>query len=267
LILGKTFKLFHKQNDFVEIEFEDGVKIKTDLLIGADGIHSRLRSILLPYVAPSFAGYTSWRAVVEREPFTFTGSEFSETWAPEGRFGIVPLAGNKIYWFACINSKLNDQNFKDFKVADLISNFRDFHPMIKETLELTKDSDLIHNDILSLPPLSQFAFDKVLLLGDAAHATTPNLAQGACQAIEDAVFLSKCLLKYPDNGEKAFLKYEELRLKRTREITKLSSTLGRVSQMDNPFLCKVRDHLFRMIPESVGKKQMRFLFDIDFSVN
>ncbi len=107
----------------------------------------------------------------------------------------MPLAHNKIYWFACINAKAQDEKIKAFRVADLAAHFKDFHAPIPQILQETKDEHLLWNNINDLQPIHQFAFGNIVLIGDAGHATTPNMGQGACQAIEDAIVLADELSK------------------------------------------------------------------------
>lgn len=264
LYLGHTFKSLKQTNDKVEVEFENGRKVLTDFLIAADGIHSGVRKALVPDLKPRYSGYTCWRAVIDKTPINFMDDNFSETWGGGGRFGIVPLSQNKIYWYACINASQGNSDLKNFQTIDLAKIFRSFHHPINEIISLTNNSQLIHNDIIDLPPLSQFAFGRVVLIGDAAHATTPNMGQGACQAIEDALVISKCI---GGKGEvKASLKkFEHQRLKRTRKITETSWRIGKIAQLQNPILCKIRDTALRLLPRSFNDRQLRFLYDIDFN--
>jgi 2-polyprenyl-6-methoxyphenol hydroxylase-like FAD-dependent oxidoreductase len=187
----------------------------------------------------------------------------SETWGTDGRFGIVPLAGNKIYWFACINAGQNDPVLPQFKMTDLQRVFRHFHEPVVSILENTRDADLIWNDISDLKPIPHFAFGNVVLVGDAAHATTPNLGQGACQAIEDAVVLADELSRHSDPAE-AFAAFERRRLRRTHFIVNTSRKLGTIAQLSQPWLAGLRNTFFRLLPESVNERQMRTLLEVDF---
>src|SRR5690606_20169834 len=109
----------------------------------------------------------------------------SETWGSKGRFGMTPLVGNKIYWYACINATENNTQYKNYTVNDLRHNFASYHQPVAQILDGTKNEQLIWNDIIDIEPLQHLAFGPILLIGDAGHATTPNMGQGACQAIED----------------------------------------------------------------------------------
>lgn len=252
---------FQYIQDKIEVSFEDGTSHLTDYLIVADGIHSAIRKQLLPTSHPRYAGYTCWRAVIDNNDLDI--SESSETWGRKGRFGIAPLANRQLYWFACINAPQDSPEMKAFDVKDLWENFRGYHQPVPDILEKTLDEQLIWNDIIDLEPLAQYAFGKVLLIGDAGHATTPNLGQGACQAIEDAVVLADEIAACPDI-QNAFQAFEKRRLKRTHYITNTSWQLGRIAQMDSPFLSYLRNIAFRALPSRLKEKQMDKVFRTDF---
>ena len=119
------------------------------------------------------------------------------------------------------------------------------------------------NDIVDFEPVQRFAFGQVLLLGDAAHATTPNMVQGACQAIEGAAILGKTMSQHSDPVA-AFRAFEQKRLKRTALIVNRSWTLGKVAQLQNPVLASLRNLAMRLVPESMNERQVRELLDVDF---
>ena len=250
------------KEDSVIVSFQDGSIHETDFLIIADGIHSKIRKQLLPNTEPRYSGYKCWRAVIDNSTLNLT--ETSETWSTVGRFGIAPLADHKIYWFACINSPQNNDAKKQFKVAELQNHFKAFHEPIPTILKHTKNENLIWNDIIDLKPIKQYAFDNVVLIGDAGHATTPNMGQGACLAIEDAVILADELNNNSDI-KIAFKQFEKRRLKRIHYIVNTSWEIGKLAQTENKLLASIRDFVFRHIPESVNEQQLKTIYDVDFT--
>ena len=261
---GKRATGFEKLCDNThEIHFADGSTHRTDCLIVAEGIHSAIRRQLLPNSEPRYAGYTCWRAVIEAPKDLAELSVASETWGVDGRFGIVPLTGDKIYWFACVNARQNDPVMRAVKVADLQRLFQKFHPAVRVILENTRDADLLWNDIIDFKPIKKFAFGNIVLIGDAAHATTPNMGQGACQAIEDAVILADELGKHSEPAA-AFSAFERRRLNRVHFVVNNSWRLGKIAQMSQPWLVGLRNTLFRLVPESMNERQLRVLLEVDF---
>jgi 2-polyprenyl-6-methoxyphenol hydroxylase-like FAD-dependent oxidoreductase len=260
---GKLCVDFTQDHSGVTIIFNDGDIVRADCLIAADGIHSVIRQKLVPSSQPRYAGYTCWRAVIEGQPQDFDATQATETWGLNGRVGIVPLSKNRIYWFICKNAPYQDVRQSKFTIENLQQEFTEFHDPIPQILEMTKNSQLIHNDIIDIKPIKNFAFGKVVLSGDAAHATTPNLGQGACQAIEDAVILANCIEKYK-TIEEAFRIFESKRIHRTTKIVNTSWNLGKIAQLENVWFYKIRNTLLRLVPASVNSKQLHFLYDVDF---
>ncbi|HLW18764.1 MAG TPA: FAD-dependent monooxygenase [Cyclobacteriaceae bacterium] len=258
---GKRAVSVTQNKNEIQIAFQDGKIHATDFLIVADGIHSPIRKSLIPSSIPRYAGYTCWRAVVDGTDFDL--QEAYETWGLRGRFGYVPLSGNRLYWFACINAPQQSSSMEQFRVKDLFRHFNNFHSPIPDIISITKDQDLIWSDISDLKPLKQYAFGRIVLIGDAAHATTPNLGQGACMAIEDAVILANEMGK-KGNYEEAFKSYEKRRLKRTHNIIKKSRTLGRIAHIENALFASMRNLLLRSMPSSLNDKQLKELYNIDF---
>ncbi|MCK6692384.1 MAG: FAD-dependent monooxygenase [Thermoanaerobaculia bacterium] len=261
LHVSKSALRVEQNGDKATLYFQDGSSHETDYLIVADGIHSPIRRQLAPGSTPRYAGYTCWRGVIDNPGLNLTGA--TETWGREGRFGIVPLAGDKIYWFACVNAPQNDPAMRAVGTADLERIFAKFHDPVPAILRHTPTDSLLWNDIIDLKPIPRFAFGNIVLIGDAAHATTPNMGQGACQAIEDAVILADELALRADPAA-AFAAFESRRLKRTHYIVNNSWTLGKIAQWSNPLLVSLRNMLFRLVPESANERQLKTVLEVDF---
>ncbi|MBL7852611.1 MAG: FAD-dependent monooxygenase [Cyclobacteriaceae bacterium] len=262
VINGKSAVGVSQDSEGVSVSFSDGTSAKADYLIAADGVHSVVRQSLLPGSAPRYAGYTCWRAVTDGLPEGMNPDEMSETWGRGRRFGVVPLTGNRVYWFATLNAPPNDPAMRAARRNELRQFFDGFHFPIPQLLDMTRDDQIIWNDIIDLKPINRFAFGRMVLIGDAAHATTPNLGQGACMAIEDAATLANALEDY--EPEIAFRKFESFRIRRTTQIVNQSWNLGRIAQLENPLLMRLRNGIFRLLPESMIHAQLRDLYTVSF---
>ena len=162
-----------------------------------------------------------------------------------------------MYWYALTDSDrviAEDINLKEF--------FTEFHPDILNIISATPKEQIFVSEIKDLKPIQKWQNGNACLIGDAAHATTPNLGQGACQAIEDAYVLGKLLDKGVELGA-AFKEYEVLRRKKSDMIVKTSWMLGKVAHWRHPFLVWLRNLSFKMTPKSVSEKQLDNIFKIN----
>lgn len=181
LQLGARFVAFEQDENGVTVSFADGQQVRGHLLIGADGIHSSILQQLFPQSIQRYAGYTAWRGVAAAVP-----QMIGEFWGRGLRFGIVPLSRERVYWFASCNAPENATEAPEGRREELLAMFKGWHPAITTLIEETSVEEILRNDIYDLKPLSHWSEGRVVLLGDAAHAMTPNMGQGACQALEDA---------------------------------------------------------------------------------
>jgi 2-polyprenyl-6-methoxyphenol hydroxylase-like FAD-dependent oxidoreductase len=261
LLLGKRARGVTRGTDRVTVTFEDGESITADYLVAAEGIHSVVRKNVLPDSRLRYSGYTCWRGITVAPVEGI--NEAYETWGGNGRFGYVPVGDNRVYWYACVNAAADDPVLKRYTVNDLLSLFGNYHQPIPAILRNTDPGSLIWNDLYDLKPIHQYAFGNIVLVGDAAHATTPNMGQGACMAIEDAVILASCIRRssaIPD----AFREFERLRIPRTHYIVDQSWKIGKVAQWQNRVLRGVRDRLMRAIPQKYYQKQVQEIYNITF---
>ncbi|ETA70988.1 FAD-dependent monooxygenase [Actinospica robiniae] len=214
-----------------------------DLVVAADGIRSPIREALFPeHPGPVYAGFTAWRMIVEAG--SHTKVEPSETWGRGAVFGIVPLPGGRLYCYATANlpegTKFADEH------AALLERFADWHSPIPDLIRRTPREALLRNDIYWLDkPLSAYHSGRVAFVGDAAHAMTPNLGQGGCQAIEDAVVLAHELEAEDGGGgldvAMALNAYTVARRARTVSIARQSARAGRMQQLHAPLGTALRN--------------------------
>ncbi|GGS43478.1 FAD-dependent oxidoreductase [Actinokineospora fastidiosa] len=187
-----------------------------DLLVGADGIRSRVRAVFWPDApAPRPAGYTAWRMVVPHAGIpAFDGSE---TWGDGLVFGVFPMGEDTVY---CYASSAQTAPVDD-ELALLRRRFAGWPDPIPAVLAAADPGAVLRHDLYYQPDLPSFARGPVALVGDAAHAMTPNLGQGACQALEDAVTLAAHAHE-PDG----LARYDAVRRPRAQGIVKRSRQVG-----------------------------------------
>ncbi len=241
---------FLQNGSEVWAEFDDGVRARGDLLIGADGLHSVIRAAIHGPSPPVYAGYTAWRAVVT---FDTRQVKASESWGYGARFGQVPMSGNRVYWFATQN--VNEGERLPREKSRLHELFRGWHEPIEALIDHTDDSAILRNDIYDRPALGRWGAGCVTLLGDAAHPMTPNLGQGACQALEDAVVLAQCIQVQPDIAS-ALRSYEFQRIPRVNALVKQSRRVGRIGQMESRFAVGIRNALLRCVSPRLQAHQL-----------
>lgn len=244
------------------LRFQDGTTAEADAVIGADGIHSAIRSQLFPASRIRSAGYSCWTGVISQLPDGIDDTYATETWGPAGRIGIVPLSGGRAYWFICINDPINKKAIET--LDELIEHFKGYHSSVIDVLRASDPNQVSYQPIMDLHPMPQFTKGRIALIGDAAHAATPNLGQGACQAIEDAVILAKEIGRQ-STVEQALRRFEQLRMKRVNKITRISRMLGVVAQIENEFITSVRNFVMPMVPASFNNKQLEFIYRVDFN--
>ena len=156
------------------------------------------------------------------------------------------------------------QYLKENKEIDLLDLFNSFDETILSLIKNTPNDKILTNEIWDLAPL-HFWYDKnVCLVGDSCHATTPNMGQGAVQAIESAEALSICIKSNSDNIQLAFKKYQLLRSKKANKIIKMSWILGKMAQSNIGLICLARDILSRYTPSFLTQYQAKSTYKLNF---
>lgn len=253
--LGKRLMHIEKGANF-QLAFEDGSIVHSEAVIGADGIRSIVRSRYFETGTIRDTKQRCWRGICELDWGSRFNHEAIEAWGKGRRFGFVKISDKKVYWYAVINEAL-------MKGAGLTELFSEFHPDILKIISETPGDRIIFNDLIDLQPIAQWRQGKICLLGDAAHATTPNMGQGACQAVEDAWVMGK-LFGQGKSVEEAFAQYEKLRMKKARFIVNTSWTLGKVAHYENSLAIWLRNTLMKIMPQALNDKQLEKVFDIAY---
>jgi FAD-dependent urate hydroxylase len=252
--LGAKCTGFEQGKDSVTARFAGGHSDRADLLVGADGIHSGIRRQLFPEARLRYSGYTAWRGVVATRDEVALGVT-SESWGCGSRFGILRVDKERVYWFATANAPAGRTLTPAERKRFLRQRFRGWHHPVELLLESTPAEAILHTDIYDLKPLGRWGEGRVVLLGDAAHPTTPNMGQGACMAIESSFVLARCLSREGDLAG-ALRRYETERMPRTAWITDQSWKIGRIGQLENPLACRARDFVLSIAPAGVMRKTL-----------
>ncbi|PAP75051.1 FAD-dependent monooxygenase [Rubrivirga marina] len=224
----------------VRVRVADDREFEADVLIGADGLHSAVRSALHGAAAPAYAGYTAWRGVAQADGAVLDG----EAVGRGQRFGQVPLPDGRVYWFATATVPAGG---RDAARDELVRRFTEWHPSVRSLVEATPEGAVLRNDVSDRPPLGVWGRGRITLLGDAAHPSTPNLGQGAGLALEDAAVLADRLGSTRD-GLAALRDYEAARSGRTAAVVRRSRRVGALMQASNPVAVAARTLLLRLTP-------------------
>lgn len=259
--LGMELSHYQQSARGVRVFFQDGSEDSADILIAADGIHSKVRLQMQPKSLPIYSGYGAWRAVVDFD-HKKVGDFWGESWGKGERIGITPIGANRIYWFATGNLPAEKRFTGAESKAYLLRQFADWYDPIPELLAVTPAERILYHPIYDIEPLESWFDGRLVLLGDAAHAMTPNMGQGACQAIEDAYALAWALGNCT-SIEAALKQYESLRLPRAASIMSRSRQIGKVGQLSNPLLCWLRNTAVKYLPAGMRDEALNAVIHYD----
>lgn len=246
------------------VRFADGGEVEADVVVGADGAHSRMREVVAPGARLRYSGQSSYRAVL---PFALPpGLERVawEVWGPGCRFGFSGIGHGEVYWYATLDAPAGGRDASAAKARRRLDAMAmPFPAPVPELIAATDAERVIRTDMYDLPPLPAWHRGRVVLLGDAAHATTPNLGQGGAQAIEDAYVLAEQLAACP-RPEDAFAAYRRIREPKARMVVERSRRLGRLVHLRGPLARGLRNAAMRLTPAGFARRQMEALYTLDY---
>lgn len=225
------------EGDHVVARFDNGDTAEGDFLVGADGIFSSVRAQLFDGWVPEYAGHVAWRGIASFEHPGWPIGTAVNYYGRGRHFAVEPLRDGRIFWYGTKNLPRDVQGGGKVEVAEA---FGDALDPIPDLIEATSPDWVVRNRLFNLPFRPTWGKGRITLLGDAAHAMLPNLGQGACTAIEDAVVLAKCL-QGSEDVQAALRAFERARRRRVRWIHWNSAMTGRLQLLESRVVVGLRD--------------------------
>jgi 2-polyprenyl-6-methoxyphenol hydroxylase-like FAD-dependent oxidoreductase len=253
LRLGARCTAVRSEPDRAVARFEDGTEAAADLLVGADGIRSGVRAAGGIPARLDYGGFVVWRATI---PFQLPPYPGLLTLGGPYQFGIWGLPGERVYWFASAPAPEGAQRRGDSRPPEL---FREWHEPIDALLTATPTDLITSTDIYDCPPLPAWSSGRVVLVGDAAHPSMPNMGQGTSQAFEDVAVLASSLAGRADIGD-ALREYEARRRRRAQAAWSQARMLARLGGWHSRPAVLLRERMMTMVPERAQLGQLRRLF-------
>ncbi len=259
LRLGHELLGVEQTADSVKVAFAQGESASGALLVGADGIRSRVRQLVFGQPEWRYSGQRCFRGIcpsVESGAGRGPGA-FFETWGQGRRFGHVQVGQGQTYWYATL-AQPEQQLAAPLDASQVAQLFAGVHPAAAEHIAATPPSRLLDEGLYDVAPTPAWSRGRVCLLGDAIHPTTPNMGQGAGMALESAVVLGALLLRRGDL-QQALQTFERIRFPRTSLVTRRSWNIGRMTSWSSSAACALRNGLLRSAPpKSFGQQLVRF---------
>jgi 2-polyprenyl-6-methoxyphenol hydroxylase-like FAD-dependent oxidoreductase len=263
LHLGKAARQIEQDGQSVHVQFADGSTAQGSVALAADGVRSGVRRQLFPEAQPRYSGQSSYRAVMRTALPIELEQVGQEIWGRGRRFGFSPIGGGEVYCFATLDAPPGVTESVAQAKAQLQELFASFPAPVSNLIAAAEAEQLIRTDMDDLRPLPRWYHGRVALLGDAAHATTPNLGQGGAQAIEDAWVLAESLARYAA-PEQAFAAYQRTRQAKATMVVNRSWQMGKLAHLKNPLGRALRNALMRGAPPSLSQKQFDALYSLNY---
>src|SRR4030095_3157593 len=178
--LNSKLTEIRNQIDFCDLSFSNGVKLRSACTAIAEGINSVSRAQIFPHIKIRWAGQAIWRGITTVNVPEQYHHTYTEIWSNKKRFLFVPMDSTTMFWLAIKNAKIGGEDNPATIRNELLREYNDFHPFVKELL--LNSANFIRSDLADLGSGKRKWYqDKIVFTGDAIHATTPNLAQGGCK--------------------------------------------------------------------------------------
>jgi 2-polyprenyl-6-methoxyphenol hydroxylase-like FAD-dependent oxidoreductase len=247
---------FDQDAEGVTARFDDGREERGELLVGADGLRSIVRTKLLGAGEPDYAGYVQWQTLVDVEPDLFPSGVERITFGPGARTVMHHVSGGRLFWACILYRPVETAGAAPGRKQMLLDSFQDWPEPIAAAIEATPEEQIVGLPVYDRPPVQSWGLGRVTLLGDAAHPMTTNTSQGGNLAIEDGVVLARTLAG-SEPSEAALRAYEQRRIARTTPLVKNSRWISNMNAWRNPVRVAFRDRLFSVGVPRKGLSDLR----------
>ncbi len=224
----------------VHLQFEDGTSAHADIVIGADGINSKMRETLLGFEKPHYSGWVGHRALIDAGKLKKYGLDFEDCvkwWGPDRHMMVYYTTGRRDEYYYVTGVPHAAWEFEtafvDSSREEMYEAFAGYHPIIQALIEST---DIVTKwPLFNRSPLPLWSRGRMVMLGDACHPMKPHMAQGAAMAIEDAAMLTRCLIE-TGTGDyaTAFKLYEINRRERATRVQSVSNANTFLLEQEDP---------------------------------
>jgi 2-polyprenyl-6-methoxyphenol hydroxylase-like FAD-dependent oxidoreductase len=247
-----------QSGDQLFVNLSDRSSCAASILVGADGLNSAIRRMAGLGGEKRYSGSSSYRAIARGARIlpAEAGHEAHEIWAKGCRIGFSKINADDYYWYMTFDAPDGESSSASQRKVHAETLFRSHFPQWIGLLETTSPDDILRTDLSDLKPLSQWSSGRIGLIGDAAHATTPNLGQGGAMAVEDALTLADTFKEAGLNNT-AWKRFAQIRRRKVDWIVSTSWSIGKICHVGNPLLRLLRNTALKMTPESVTQKQMQ----------
>jgi 6-hydroxynicotinate 3-monooxygenase len=237
---GKSFDRLEEDETGVDLFFDDKSRIRVDLVVGADGINSKVREALLGIEEPNYSGWIGHRAIIDRDrlaPYAAELHECAKWWANDRHLMAYYTTGRRDEYYYVTGVPQPHWDLADAVLPssqnEMRTSFADFHPLVQVLIDAT--TEVTKWPLLNRSPLPIWSRGRVVLLGDACHPMKPHMGQGAAMAIEDAAMLARCLAETGSSDfSSAFSLYEANRKGRASRIQAVSNANTWLRHQEDP---------------------------------
>jgi 2-polyprenyl-6-methoxyphenol hydroxylase-like FAD-dependent oxidoreductase len=264
VFFGREVHSFVERGDSVSVKVSDDFSCQASVLVGADGINSQIRNQAGLGGEKRYSGSSSYRAIAREANILPANADHDgyEIWAKGCRVGFSKINASDYYWYMTFDAPAGEASSTKEIRSHAERLFHLHFPQWIGLLQHTRPEGILRTDLADLKPLPRWSTGRVGLIGDAAHATTPNLGQGGAMAVEDAFALADSFGKTGINGI-AFEQFEQRRRKKVNWTVSTSWSMGRMCHIGNPLVRSLRNAALKHTPKRVTEKQIERLYSLE----